>query len=396
MNDEPTDISEDEKDDASPGDDSPEEGRGFTLVEPEDTPEADGSPQEAGEESGTAENDSGDSADSAPDGEGAGSGEENPDGEENAGDADGDVDDGPEDGDAEDADDSDAEEGDGADENGVSPLPVAAIVEAVLFAAREPLKLAQIARAVGKRTRQDAVRAAIDELNVQYLETSRAFEIAEISGRFQLMSRPEYADHIMRIYPKRELADKETKSQRLTPAMLDTLAIVAYKQPVMRSEIEHIRGVACGPVLRTLIERGSVREVGRRADLVGKPAVFGTTERFLAEFGLGSIEELPMRNEFITPGAEARVEMTVVEPEPVETPENDGEEDGGTASEENPPEAENASSAPPEGASDEEPVELDDDAGEGEDEDESAEAEPDASTEEGDVMQEAEDELSEE
>ncbi len=217
--------------------------------------------------------------------------------------------------DSDDSEDSDDPDDDAPDANGVTPLAVASVVEAILFAAREPLKIAQIARAVGKRTRQETVREAIDELNVQYLETARAFEIAEISGRYQLMSRPEYAEHIMRIYPKRELTDKD-KSHRLTPAALDTLAIIAYKQPVMRSEIEHIRGVACGPVLKALIERGSVREVGRRADLVGKPAVFGTTERFLAEFGLGSLEELPLRNEFQSfPGMEPPVEMTLIQPE---------------------------------------------------------------------------------
>lgn len=210
-------------------------------------------------------------------------------------------------------DENDTEEEEDGESSPGTALPMTAIVEAVLFAAREPLKIAQLARAVGKRTRQDAVREAIVELNVQYLETGRAFEIAEISGRYQLMSRPEYSEHIMRIYPKKELTDKENKTQRLTPAMMDTLAIIAYKQPVMRSEIEHIRGVSCSNALRALIERGSVREIGRRADLVGKPGVFGTTERFLAEFGLGSLDELPMRNEFMDPGAPPVVEMTVFE-----------------------------------------------------------------------------------
>ncbi len=274
---EDTDDEETESDttDDAPGDPAAGEGAAFVFVEPE--PE-DG--EDAPEEEGDAED-----AQDAEDEEPAGAADA---GEEDAGDA--------------------------GEDDGISPLPLASVVEAVLFAAREPLKLAHIARAVGKRTRTDAVRAAVDELNVLYLETSRAFEIAEISGRFQLMSRPEYADHIMRIYPKRELTDKDAKSQRLTPAMLDTLAIVAYKQPVMRSEIEHIRGVACGPVLRTLIERGSVREIGRRTDLVGKPAVFGTTDHFLIEFGLGSLDELPLRSEFAAPGAPPPMEMAAAEP----------------------------------------------------------------------------------
>lgn len=202
----------------------------------------------------------------------------------------------------EDGDELEAEEGEA--------LPITSVVEAILFAAREPLKPVQIARAVGKRTRKDAVIAAVDELNVQYLETGRAFEIAEISERYQLMSRPEYARHIMRIYPKRDLQSDKEKAHRLTPAAMDTLAIVAYKQPVMRSEIERIRGVACGPVLKMLIERGSVKQVGRRVDLMGKPSVFGTTEQFLAEFGLGSLDELPLRNDYLPPpGEEPQVEL---------------------------------------------------------------------------------------
>ena len=210
--------------------------------------------------------------------------------------------------DAEPADEDDAEPpgaeqdadqaGEDEEEDADPGFPLISVVEAVLFAAREPLKTMQIARAVGKRTRQDAVRDAIAELNVHYLETGRAFEIAEISGRHQLMSRPEYATHIMRIYPKRELAEKE-KSHRLTPAALDTLAIIAYKQPVTRGEIERIRGVGCGPALKTLIERGSVRVAGKRTDLVGQPLVYGTTEAFLAEFGLGALDELPLRSEFL-------------------------------------------------------------------------------------------------
>lgn len=202
----------------------------------------------------------------------------------------------------------DEDEADGDESRGPA-LPLVSVVEAVLFAAREPLKAAQIARAVGKGTRQEAVRAAIDELNVQYLETGRAFEIAEISGRHQLMSRPEYVTHIMRIYPKRELSEKD-KTTRLTPAALDTLSIIAYKQPVTRGEIEHIRGVGCGPVLRALIERGTIRIAGKKTDVVGQPLVYGTTEAFLAEFGLGSLDELPLRNEFLGVTAEMMAEPT--------------------------------------------------------------------------------------
>ncbi len=223
----------------------------------------------------------------------------------------------------------DAEGGEGGEEE-ASPLPLASVVEAVLFAARDALKLPQIARACGRRVRQDAVRSAMDELNVHYLETGRAFEIAEISGRFQLMSRPEFAPHIMKLYPKRDLAgDREKTRQRLTATALDTLAIIAYKQPVTRAEIEHIRGVGCGPVLKTLMERDSIKIVGKRAEILGQPLVYGTTENFLAEFGLGSLDELPMRNDFLTIlGAEippVAVEASGEEAEPPEEPPPDPE-----------------------------------------------------------------------
>lgn len=203
------------------------------------------------------------------------------------------------------ADDGDSPEGEGTEAEADEPegdplpeLPLVSIVEAVLFASREPLKAAQLARAVGKGVRQSAVKEAMRQLNLHYLETGRAFEIAEISGRFQLMSRPEFSGHIRRIYSKREAEGKD-KAARLTPTALDTLSIIAYKQPVTRGEIERIRGVGCGPVLRTLIERGTVRVAGKRADLVGQPLTYGTTDAFLVEFGLGSLDELPLRNEFL-------------------------------------------------------------------------------------------------
>ncbi len=246
--------------------------------------------------------------------------------------------------------DEEAEEGEGEEEEAEddeSALPLMSVVEAVLFAAREPLKLVQIARAVGKRTRQEAVRTAIDELNLVYLDSGRAFEIADISGRYQLMSKPEYARHIMRLYPKRELTDKD-KAHKLTPAALEHLTIVAYKQPVTRGEIEHIRGVGCGQTIRTLMERGSVIKKGKREDLIGQPPTYVTTDSFLVEFGLGSLDELPMRHEIVGmfgpsfPVAEPEVvpaddaepdeapepeEEAQPQPEPEPEPESDTDED---------------------------------------------------------------------
>lgn len=177
---------------------------------------------------------------------------------------------------------------------GSEQLPLESVVEAILFAARDALKPVQIARCVRKGTRLEQVRDAIATLNLHYLETGRAFEIAEVAGKFQLMSRPEYAPHLAKLLPKKEIA---SDSRKLTPAALDTLSIIAYKQPMTRGEIEVIRGVGCGPVLRALIERGTVRVAGKRQDVIGQPLLYGTTDAFLVEFGLGSLDELPLRSE---------------------------------------------------------------------------------------------------
>lgn len=223
-------------------------------------------------------------------------------------------------------DEDDAEEEDGGAEDAGPELPLESVVEAVLFASREPLKLKQLARAAGRRVRQDAVREAIDRLNLHYLETGRAFEIAEISQRYQLMSRPEYVSYISKVQPKREPGEKE-KSNKLSPAALDTLSIVAYKQPVTRAEIERIRGVGCGPALKALIERGSVRVAGKRTDLIGQPLTYGSTEAFLVEFGLGSLDELPLRNEFLSSFPEEQTAPEAVVTEDTAQTEDDTKED---------------------------------------------------------------------
>lgn len=225
---------------------------------------------------------------------------------------------------AEDEDDA-GEEDDGTEDAGPE-LPLESVVEAVLFASREPLKLKQLARAAGRRIRQDTVREAIDRLNLHYLETGRAFEIAEISQRYQLMSRPEYVSYIAKVQPKREPGEKE-KSNKLSPAALDTLSIVAYKQPVTRAEIERIRGVGCGPALKALIERGSVRVAGKRTDLIGQPLTYGTTEAFLVEFGLGTLDELPLRNEFLSSFPEEQIAPEAAVTEDAAQAEHDPEED---------------------------------------------------------------------
>jgi segregation and condensation protein B len=129
------------------------------------------------------------------------------------------------------------------------------------------------------------VRGAIGRLNAGYEATGRAFRIVQVAGGHQVMTQPEHGDVLARLRGDRQMS-------RLTPAALETLAIIAYRQPVLRADLEAIRGVACGEVLRGLLERRLVRIVGRAEEL-GRPMLYGTTKEFLQIFGLGSLKDLP-------------------------------------------------------------------------------------------------------
>ncbi len=195
---------------------------------------------------------------------------------------------------SDDSDEPDEEEGELFEDE--FQLPIDQVVEAILFSSDKPLKLEKIAKAAGRGVRREKVREAIDQLNAHYNETNRSFEIVEIAETFQFMSRPEFARNIQRLHGKK--AQKEDdKSRKLSPAALDTLAIIAYKQPVTRADVEAVRGVGCGQIMRQLMERGSVRPVGKKMDVIGYPLLYGTTREFLEEFGLASLEQLPMINE---------------------------------------------------------------------------------------------------
>jgi segregation and condensation protein B len=128
------------------------------------------------------------------------------------------------------------------------------------------------------------VRAIIDELNAEYAEQRRAFEIWEVAGGYQLRSLPEFAPYLRQI--------QSTRPLRLSPAALETLAVIAYRQPVTRAEIEHIRGVDAGAVLRSLLDRQLVRIAGHR-EVPGRPIVYATSRRFLEVFGLAKLGDLP-------------------------------------------------------------------------------------------------------
>jgi segregation and condensation protein B len=161
------------------------------------------------------------------------------------------------------------------------------IIEAVLFVSPEPVRPAQFARNLGVDAAE--ARRLIRELADEYEKSGRAFRVVEVAGGFQVLTREEFAPYLAEF-------DRERSSGRLSPAALETLAIVAYRQPITRAEIEKIRGVGCGPILRSLMEKGLVRIAGR-AEALGSPLLYATTPRFLEHFGLNSLKDLPRSSE---------------------------------------------------------------------------------------------------
>jgi segregation and condensation protein B len=157
-------------------------------------------------------------------------------------------------------------------------------LEAVLFLAREPLSLRKLARLANLADASEA-RALLGSLRSRYDERGCAFQVAQVAGGYQLLSRREFAAWLRPHAPAGHVV-------HLSPPAIETLAVVAYRQPVLRAEVEAIRGVACGEILRQLMERDLLRIVGRSEEL-GRPLRYGTTKRFLEVFGLGNLDQLP-------------------------------------------------------------------------------------------------------
>ena len=161
------------------------------------------------------------------------------------------------------------------------------IAEALILASPEPIPLPRLASLIPS-CKPAVARALVDELNAEYLMRGRAFEIWEVAGGFQLRTLPAFASYVQASQPERPL--------RLSQAALETLAVVAYRQPVTRAEIDHVRGVDAGAVLRSLLERHLVRIAGHR-EVPGRPLLYATSRRFLEVFGLARIEDLPTLRE---------------------------------------------------------------------------------------------------
>ena len=175
------------------------------------------------------------------------------------------------------------------DRNEVSGLDIElklllAKVEAILFTMGEAVEIRRIAEAVGHD--EDTVRNCIRALSDRYKDESFGIQIIELDGSFQMCTKPEMYESIIKLtnVPKKHV---------LTDVLLETLSIVAYKQPITKADIESIRGVNSDHSINKLLENGLIEEVGRK-NAPGRPCLFGTSEEFLRHFGISSIDELPV------------------------------------------------------------------------------------------------------
>jgi len=183
------------------------------------------------------------------------------------------------------------------------------IIEALIFGSDEPLTVRQIVSILGSsensgpklRLKEDEVLAIIRELNAEYVKEDRSFRIIQVAGGFQFATMPDYAEWLGRLV-------KEKAKRKLTQATIETLSVIAYKQPVTKPEIEAIRGVNADYAIQKLMERGLITIVGR-ASTPGRPLLYGTTDDFLKHFGINDLSELPKPREIEEIMAEQGMDM---------------------------------------------------------------------------------------
>ncbi len=201
------------------------------------------------------------------------------------------------------------------------PRELRAIVEAMVFAAPQPLTAREIGRVLGGVGKEDWQRA-LQEVKESYAGDDRGLQLIEVAGGWQITTRPEYNDWV------RELLDPKVPT-RLSIQALETLAVIAYRQPATLPEIIELRGVRSQGVVKTLLEKRLIRITGRK-EVVGRPMLYGTTKQFLLHFGLKDLDELPQIEEFAevlgeevdVPGLKRAIEA----PSPTEVPLADGEQ----------------------------------------------------------------------
>ncbi len=195
------------------------------------------------------------------------------------------------------------------------PQEIRAVVEALIFASHQPITPREIGQVIQGVPKDDWM-AAIGEIQADYQRDGRGLQLVEVAGGWQITTRPEFNDWI------RELLDPKTPT-RLSIQALETLAVIAYKQPVTMPEVIELRGVKSGGVIKTLLEKRLIRITGRK-EVVGRPMLYGTTKEFLLHFGLKDLAELPKIEEFAEVlGEEVDVvglKRAIEAPRPVEVP----------------------------------------------------------------------------
>jgi segregation and condensation protein B len=167
------------------------------------------------------------------------------------------------------------------------------ILESLIFISDNPVQLDTLIEILPE-SNKEAILEGIEQIKREYVEASKGFELIEVAGGYQFRTKPRWAEWVNRL--------KKAKAVKLSRSALEALAIIAYRQPIIRPEIEEIRGVDSGWVLRTLLEKGLIRIVSRR-DIPGRPIVYGTTKAFLEIFNLNTLSDLPTVKEIEPPQA---------------------------------------------------------------------------------------------
>jgi segregation and condensation protein B len=224
-----------------------------------------------------------------------------------------------------------------ADEQPVLPAAeVRAVVEALIFASPQPVTAREIGKVLQGVPKPDWEQA-IEEIKADYARDGRGLQLVEVANGYQITTRPEYNDWV------RELIDPKSPT-RLSIQALETLAVIAYKQPVTLPEIIELRGIKSGGVIKTLLEKRLIRILGRK-EVVGRPILYGTTRNFLLHFGMKDLSELPKIEEFAEYLGEevdvAGLKRAIEAPRPVEIPLSEAteQESGSEAEETEPPES---------------------------------------------------------
>lgn len=198
------------------------------------------------------------------------------------------------------------------------------VLEAIMFASQKPLSVKEITSVLKgaaeadkenpsshatpfAKVKEAQLRAAIEEMELDYSDSSRTYEVRESAAGWQLVTKPDFAPWLRQLFP-------ENRSARLSAPAMETLAIIAYRQPITRADIEAVRGVAVDGVMQTLLDRGLIKIDGR-AEIPGRPLLYGTTQNFMEHFGLKHLDDLPNAGEL------RKISLPTAEPPPAETPE---------------------------------------------------------------------------